>query len=147
MKLEKLAAIAEIVSSVAIVLTLFYIALQARQTNEMLIGNSRQAAIANDVALLSTTIDHPDVLAKFVGLDPDQAQAQSMLIMFLRSREYQWFQYQNGSLDRATFESYLSPISTWLASDIGSAYWAGNKQEFDPAFYRFVDDWLEGSGH
>jgi len=45
MKLEKTAAIAEIVSSVAIVATLAYLAFQAQQTDNLLLGNSRQATL------------------------------------------------------------------------------------------------------
>jgi Family of unknown function (DUF6082) len=145
MKLDRLAAIAEIVSSVAIVATLFYLALQTRQTNNMLLGSSRQTAIATDAALLSSTIEHPDVLARIIGVDPEQAQEQSMLILFLRSREFQWFQYRSGSLDRATFESYMAPVRSWLRSDIGGRYWADSQNEFDPAFAGFVNEWIEGN--
>jgi hypothetical protein len=48
MKIEKLAAIGELVSSVAIVSTLVYLAVQTQQTNSALIGNSRQATLMAD---------------------------------------------------------------------------------------------------
>jgi len=145
MRLDRLAAVAEIVSSAAIVLTLVYLAIQARQANDMLLGNSRQAAIATDVALLTSTIEYPETLGKIIGIDPEQARMQSMLILFVRSREFEWFQYQNGTLDRGAFESYMKPATQWLRSDVGAAFWAGNKEQFDPAFHKFVDEWLEGN--
>jgi hypothetical protein len=51
MKLETTAAIAEIVSSIAI------------QTNNMLVGDSRQAALEADVQLFSNTLNNPEITA------------------------------------------------------------------------------------
>jgi len=134
------------VSSIAIVATLFYLALQNAQTNRMLLGNTRQAAIATDVALLAATMEHPDVLAEIIGIDSESAQIQSMLILFIRSREFQWFQYRNGSLDRETFESYMRPVMTWLGGGAGAAYWADSQSGFDPEFTAFVNEWIAGNG-
>lgn len=143
MKLDRLAATAEIISSVAIVATLAYLAVQARQTNDMLIGNSRQAAMATDVQLLTTQLENPVIASRILELDPEDMQNQALLIIFVRSREFQWFQYRSGTLDRQTFESYMAPVGRWLHSDIGSAWWATSHGTFDPDFTAFVDDWLE----
>ena len=122
MKLEKVAALAEIVSSVAIVATLAYLAIQSQQTNRMLLGNSRQAALAADLSLLSTQISNPEVGARILELDANGIQNQAMLISFMRIREYQWLQFRNGTLDRETFESYVSPVRFWLTSEIGAQW-------------------------
>ena len=79
MKLEKLAAVAEIVSSVAIVATLAYLAIQSRQTTDLLLGESRQAAMAADLSLLTSTLNNPDPAARILGLDP-QRQDEALLI-------------------------------------------------------------------
>jgi hypothetical protein len=57
MTLDSIAALAEIISSVAIVATLIYLAVQSRQTKDMLLGNSRQAAMSADVTLLTNLLD------------------------------------------------------------------------------------------
>lgn len=147
MKIERLAAIAEIVSSVAIVATLAYLAIQSKQTNDMLLGSSRQAAVAADVTLLTSALDHPAAAARILGLDPETMQTQALLIIFMRAREFQWLQYRSGTLDRETFESYMSPASTWLQSDLGAAWWASYHGQFDRDFVEFVNAWLESRGH
>jgi len=131
------------VSSVAIVATLVYLAVQSKQTNNMLHGNSRQAAMSADVTLLSTIIDHPDIAGKILGIGSEHVQNQSLLIMFMRTREFQWFQYKAGTLDRETFESYMSPVAFWMHSDVSAAFWARFKRGFDPAFVAFVDGMIE----
>jgi hypothetical protein len=45
MKFEKVAPIAELLSSIAVVITLVYLAIQTRQTNEALLANSHQATV------------------------------------------------------------------------------------------------------
>jgi len=145
MKLGRAAALAEIISSVAIVATLAYLAIQSNQTNSMLLGNSRQTALAADMTLLTTQISNPEVGARILGLDAEDAQNQAMLISFMRIREYQWFQYKNGTLDREAFESYVSPVRFWLSSEIGARWWAGGIQSnFDPEFADFVNGLVAG---
>ena len=140
MKLEKIAALAEIISSVAIVATLAYLAIQAQQTNRMLLGNSRQAALEADLSLLSSQINNPEVGARILELDAQVIQDQAMLISFMRIREYQWFQFKNGTLDRKAFESYVSPVEGWISSEIGAEWWTSvAKSSFDPEFVEFID--------
>ena len=144
MRLDRLAALSEIVSSVAIVVTLAYLAVQSRQTNEMLLGNSRQAALSTDVALLTNIIDHADAASRILGFTPEDVENQTLLIIFMRSREYQWRQFKNGTLDRETLISNMSPVASWLGGDVGSTWWASSDQAFDPEFVEFVNAWLAG---
>jgi len=69
-----MAAYAEIVSSIAIVLTLIYLAVQTQQmrnqtaqmavqteqTNNILLSSSRQATLEGDLAILELIADHPE---------------------------------------------------------------------------------------
>ena len=145
MKIEKTAAIAEIVSSIAIVATLAYLAIQSQQTNNMLVGNSRQAALQADLQLLSNMLNNPDAAARVLGFEPEQVQNEVLLIHFMRTREYQWLQYEAGTLDLDTLESYMAPVDFWLSSDIGAEWWDTTQDEFDPKFAGFVNSFLERS--
>ena len=147
MNIQKLSAIAEIISSVAIVATLVYLGIQARQTNELLIGSSRQAALSADLSLFTTGLAHPDVGARILGASAEQIQENSLLNIFMRAREYQWMQYRSGSLDRKTFESYMQPVKTWLQSDIGADYWIAFQESFDPEFTEFINEWIVEPGN
>jgi len=60
--------------------------------NDMRVGNSQQAALASDVQLLSTQIQNPLVAARILEIDLEKLQNQALLIMFMRSREFQWLE-------------------------------------------------------
>lgn len=61
MNLTKLSAVTEIVSSIAIVITLIYLTVQTQQNTEALHANSRQATIAADIEFLTTLMDNPEI--------------------------------------------------------------------------------------
>ena len=147
MNIQRLSAIAEIVSSVAIVATLVYLGIQARQTNELLIGGSRQAALSADLSLFAMNLANPDVAARILGASAEQIQENSLLNTFMRAREYQWMQYRSGSLDRMTFESYMQPVKTWLQTEIGADYWRAFQETFDPEFTEFTNEWIVEPGN
>ena len=58
-------------------------------------------------------------------------QNQSLLIMFMRTREFQWLQYRVGTLDRETFESYMNPVAFWMRSQVSTDFWTCFKTGFD----------------
>ena len=142
MDIQTLSVLAEIVSSLAIVATLVYLGVQARQTNELLIGGSRQASLEADLAFFSANISNPEVSARILGVSPEQIQESSLLNIFMRTREYQWFQSRSGSLDRGTFESYMLPTKRWLTTEKGAAFWRVLQSSFDPEFVNYINECL-----
>ena len=52
MKLDRIAPLAEIISSVAVVLTLIYLAIQTQQTNSALVANSQSVTMLADMTLI-----------------------------------------------------------------------------------------------
>lgn len=145
MKLEKLSALAELVSSVAIVVTLIYLAIQTQQTNTALHASSREATMIADVTLLAAALETPQVN---VNLDRDDLtaieyeQVEIYLAGFLRIREYAWFQYKNGILDDVTWQSYLSVAGRILGTKQGSRLWVLHSAEMDPDFVDQVNQAL-----
>ena len=150
MKLEKLAAIAEIVGSIAVVVTLAYLAVQARQTNEALLANSRQATMSADVALIAAAIGSPQAWTNLhkplaeLSLQ-EQEQSANVLAGLLRVREYAWFQYKNGILDEAALRSYLTPMIRWFRRGDTMTVWRTFSKELDPEFVAYVDRMLQAS--
>jgi len=150
MRLEKLAAIAEIVGSVAVVITLAYLAVQTRQTNAALLANSRQATMSADVAMVAAAVGAPQAWTNLhkpfaeLGLQ-EQEQATNVLAGLLRVREYAWFQYKNGILDEAALRSYLAPMTRWLRWGDAMTVWRQFSKELDPEFVVYVDRMLRES--
>lgn len=165
MKLEKIAAMAEIISSIAIVLTLIYLAvqtqqmsvqteqmaIQSQQTTNAILATSRQETMAADIELIAAMIGTPESWSNidrpFSELTyTEQLQARNVYAGLLRVREYAWFQYKNGILDEATLRSYLAPLPRWIARTSGGVLWEGHSAELDPEFVSYVNAMIEQSG-
>ena len=143
MKFEKLSATAELVSSIAIVVTLIYLAIQSHQTNTMLLGNSRQAMLEADLTYLTLATNYPEAIANIYPLNSTMRREMSMISIMMRTREFAWFQFQNGIMDETTFEAYISNLSLVLAGEVGQEWWDTFSGVLDPKFLAYVSRRLE----
>ena len=145
MKIEKLAALAEIVSSVAIVTTLIYLAIQTQQNADATRASVRQGMLAEETQLLLVQLQYPFINPEFqnpLELTPEQAvQVQSWITAFLRVREDHWLQYQAGVIDEATWQTYRLPVRIVLSTTTGIDQWnlRQGRGEFDPGFVEDVN--------
>lgn len=148
MKLEKVAPVAEIISSVAIVVTLLYLSVQTQQTNDALIANSRQATLMADMTLISTLVSNPDVVANaqrpLNDLTPtEDGQVANAFAGLLRSREFAWLQYRTGILDGPTFDSYMETLIRLIREYDGfKYYWEYFSRYTNPDFTNYVNSKL-----
>jgi hypothetical protein len=79
--------------------------------------------------------------------DPDLSQEERFRLgyfnlQFLRMREFAWFQYQNGILDEATWESYIGTSSYMLGSEQARSILA-TPGRLDPEFAAYMRDRLD----
>jgi hypothetical protein len=143
MKLEKLSAFAEITSSVAIVITLAYLAVQTQQTNRALFANSREATMVADVSFLLAQADHPEMNMPRAGVafDPrEQAIFESLTIAFFRIREFAFFQHAQGIMDDDAFESYMAVTIRRVRNEQVAQLWDQFSSELDPGFVAYVNE-------
>lgn len=151
MKLEKIAPIAEVVSSVAIVATLVYLSVQTQQTNNALIANSRATSLMADLTMISMLVSNPEVAVNaqkpVAELTAGQdGQVGNAFAAMLRTREFAWLQYQAGILDRPTFESYMETMVRWIREfQADRYYWEYFSQYTNPEFAEYVNSRLQES--
>ena len=147
MSLDSAALIAEVISSLVIVVTLLYLVKQTRQTNIALLANSRQITMTTDVDFLLRLMEHPEV--SWFGTESDSAHfhkqeiaAGRATVAYIRIREFAWFQYRNGILDEAAWKSIMAPTMRVLGSDIGIQTWKLYRNELDQEFVKYCDNLL-----
>ena len=138
----KWSAIAEILSSVAIVATLLYLAIQTQQNAAAIQSSSRQTMLMADLEVLQMAPD--ELLFAKEGLTiPEMEKLQRYLIALVRSREFQWFQYRDGQLDREIWESYLGALRGNLSWPRTREWWdALSADGFDAGFVNEVNSYL-----
>ena len=138
------------VTNVAVVGGIVFLAIELHQNNKLLRSESRQTLVANDVTSLAANIDHADVFAKLVSAEElsteDQLRLSFMFTLDLRNREFEYFQYINGLLDEATWQSYLHVVVINHSHGRGRAWWNEVGREIiDPKFSKLVDKVLASS--
>ncbi|MDD9888763.1 MAG: hypothetical protein OXU30_00295 [Gammaproteobacteria bacterium] len=150
MNWEAVGAISEIIGALAVVATLAYLAVQIRQSNDLLRSESRQTLVSNDVTSLNANIDHSKTFAKYVTNEclsaEEQLQLGFMFTLDLRNREFEYFQYKNGLLDEETWLAYRHVIVINHSSELGKKWWnAVGRGIVDPTFAALIDDLLKNA--
>ncbi len=102
---SKLADLSEILSSIAIVVTLVYLAIEIRQNTNALYAQSRQSVLTAAQTELFVTVEHPELLLDVVQEEPltpaEQVKIGAWLAAAMRAREFSWLQYRDGIIDAA----------------------------------------------
>ena len=151
MNWTKLSATSEILSSVAILITLIYLAIETQQNADAIMAGTRQEILAADQAFLMELSKFPkieEVRYKQNLTDEERGQLGFMLITFVRMRESNWVQYQNGVLDETTWQSYRNSIVGMMGNPNGKKFWQNYVvayDSFDPQFTTHVSDLLANS--
>ena len=148
MKLEKLSAAAELVSSIAIVVTLGYLAIQTRQNTTAIQATVRQAMLADDLEIIRQQLDYPSATpARFGGsdlTDEELIQLNSTLLALVRVRENQWLQHQNGVIDEQTWLTYRTALTAVFSTEFTRSWFRNraDRGEFDPEFVDMVNEFF-----
>jgi len=150
MKLERLSAWAELVSSVAIVATLAYLAVQTQQNTEALQASARQASLDTEIGLIMEIINDPILYDGELLELSDKSYTNDELIKisaygvaFFRTRENYWLQYRSGALDRETWESYRSVLVDVIGrTERYRKVWSMFSNQFDPGFVAELNSYL-----
>ena len=150
MKLEKVSAFAELVSSVAIVITLVYLAVQTQQNTRALQANARQASLEVELGIILKVIDKP-ILYQGPPLElPNSNYTHQELIQIaaynvamFRTRESYWIQHRNGALDSEIWESYRSVLIHDIREEKQVRWvWDIFSDQFNPEFVKEVNSYL-----
>ena len=144
--IQDLGALGEFIAAVAVVITLVYLTIQVRQGNTLARAQTRQSMMEQVRADLHKMIDEPSILYCFSKegvLTPDEkAKFTSWLAAAMRQREYEWSQYRNGAIDRATWETYQNLIPHHLGTQRALKWWQKSTQFLDPEFVESVNKLL-----
>ena len=142
MNTSKLADIAEITSSIAIFVTLVFLVVQMQQNTEAIQAQSRDTTFIGTQDRMALYMSNPDLEMlrhKSELTDEEKVRLFWRITMFIRAREHDWTQYQNGVLDEVVWQSYTAPIQVELSGVNSRKLWAYTRAYYNPRFVESVD--------
>lgn len=145
MTTNDLATWGQILSSIAVLITLIYLAVEVKQNTEALHAQTRQSLLAGGHAELFEMVEHPELILNFIKpetLDAeDYVRLHSFLAAIMRGREFAWLQYRKGIIDEDQWQTELAVMNTTLTTKRPRLWWdkLGRKM-FNPRFVEFVDN-------
>jgi uncharacterized protein YbaA (DUF1428 family) len=146
----KYSAIAEILSSIAILVTLIFLAYQTKQNTDALnaqLGSNRVVARAAIFELgikpVEFRMNSPRIYANLRSSESLSIEEEGELDGYIQTiwvaREFVWLQYKDGSLDEATFETMMDDVRL-LSIPRMREWWDDNSNAiFEPDFVEYMN--------
>ena len=150
----KFSTVLEIVSAVAVVISLIFVGLEIRNGNEQTEQNTRalqvsayQDLIARIVDINAIGIEESTTIESLVAIesptDKETDKLNSFLWILFRHGDMAYFQYENGSISEERMLSAMAPLLGRLQYTKVAKRWRQVKQAFVPAYASFIDGRLE----
>ena len=147
MSLTDLAAVASIISSIAVLATLVYLNIQTRQSDRNQRSMLIQARAANQVDAFLQLAD-ADLAAALVQARSDPANLSAVqLQQYFAQQQAAWlwtqegyFQHRAKLLDGPAFGAVIAGMKGSLTAPSARAFWGLNRRNYAPEFVAFVED-------
>ena len=149
MSLQVLVALAEIVSALAVVLTLIVLIISIRQNTK-----SQKALVVDSLAAAITSINVPAMESPALGSALSKATADwssatreeriiahYFLFSLFKLLENAWYQQKTGVLDQAHWLGWESLLRKYYhAEGVRRVWWPSRKHAYSPEFQRFLSE-------
>jgi len=148
MTITELGAIGELLAAIAVLATLVYLSIQVRQGNLHARAQARQRMVEQAQSELNALMNDEQITELFTKretLSPhEQAKLNYFLAESMRQREWEWFQFQDGTIDQPVYEAYHEVIAIQLGTTRTRQWWNSiGKTAFNEDFVASVDSLLE----
>lgn len=142
MSIEEIGVISNLVGSVAVVLTLFFLAYQVNRARRELSRENARAMIRHNDEILLRLSDDPDLLdvhirglKSFEGLsEAERVKWGIWLFTWITQTEQGYIDRKQKDFSGLNLDQYLEGLALTFRSAGGKAMWPRLKQWFDPSF-------------
>jgi hypothetical protein len=151
MSLSDIATIAGVVSSIAVLISLIYLALQVRQSRLHTAAQISQARVHSGMQQQELYIVDPAVAELFMrGIqgDPDMSPVDGFRLHFLFTNTFMmseddFRQYKAGLISAERHDGFVKRLSRGLQSPGYRAAWAVQRDGFEPDFQAYMDSLVQ----
>ncbi len=149
MTISDIGSIGNVLAAIAVFVTLIYLSRQVRQANMLAKSQVRQRMVEQTQEEIYQWMNNPDLPECFLpaaDLSPAaQAKLHFFLLAAMRQREWEWYQYKDGVIDKAVYQAYHEVISLHLGVPRTRTWWRTvGRVGFHPEFVAEVDGFLAG---
>jgi len=147
MTISDLGSIANLLSAIAVLATLIYLARQVKQGNMLARSQARQRMVEQANAELYAWKDDPALRESFAKPTPlcreEQGKMHYFLLGAMRAREWEWFQFRDGVIEKEVYCAYHEVIALHLGVPRTRRWWGTvGRIGFNPEFVTEVDAFL-----
>ena len=149
MNLQVIVALAQIVSALAVLLTLVVLIISIRQNTR-----SQKALVVDSLAAAITSINVPAMESPALGAALAKATADwnsasreermlahFFLFSFFKLLENAWYQQKAGILDQAQWVGWETMLRKYYhAEGVQRAWWPARKNSYSPEFQKFLSE-------
>ena len=145
MSVSELGSIGEFVSSIAVLLTLVYLSVQIRQSNNIAMARTREHMATLTIAELMKFSDSAEDWEAFLLneelTDSQKVRLNFLLLAMMRRQEFDWWQYKNRLLDEDAFRASQTHLYDGFRVPSMRQWWLhlGREGHFNPSFVEEID--------
>jgi hypothetical protein len=153
MNMETINVWAQLIASIGVIVSLFYVAAQVRQNTR-----SSRAIVVDSLArsmhdLAFEMAQNDQLLATATMLkdwssasEMERARYASFMLGYFKLFENGWFQMRQGTLEADQWEGYAEFLRTvWMVPTV-KTWWSMRRTFFAPGFRRYVENCKEAPG-
>lgn len=134
-------------ANLGVLIGIVFLIVEIKQNTALHKSDSRKALLSNDQTALLVALDHHDIFQKMSQPEKlsqaDQYRLSFIYAIDIRNREFEYFQFQSGSLDENTWKSYRDLILMNHATERGRIWWEKVGREIvNQKFGEMVDQML-----
>lgn len=145
-KLKTLTGLADIISAIAIVVSLFYVSNQINQNTEAIKSSATQSVHENFASWYNSVQDNPDLLEISIkGMrnyssltQSEKAQFIAMFMTFSSYSQNAFYKWQEGSLSPELWRSWEYILLQFTLSPGGREFWNERSYLFADSFSNYV---------
>ena len=148
MERSKLADLSEIVSSIAIVITLIYLIIEINQNTDAIRTQTAQSILQAGQTELALMVENPEIPLSIPGSEALTAEQNVVLDAYfashMRNREFAWLRLRDGTIEEGNWESELAVMHVWFDSYRFRTWWKKlGRYYMTEDFAIFVDQLIE----
>ena len=143
-RLSEWGSIADVVSGIAVVISLIYIAIEVRGNTRAQEAATIQAISAQGIALSKELpLEVRRKIRAGEELSPQEASEYGLFVFTaLRVYESWWLQWQLGTLRDEVFSTYNAFIGSTFGDQYTRDIWTNGAFNFTPGFQAYLNQWL-----